>query len=935
MLLATLLLTLTASCSWSDEARLEVIADTSLQAHPSEVALNSGASPNIRIKGNEHYMLLKLDVTPILGWRVESAGLRLHAAGPHMLRTMGVSTISADWSEGTGRGEKVAGGCTFTRAVWPDGSWAGPGSTFLDVALQSGGTQVSYADIRQLQDGWIELDIAPQMLQSLLAGASYGLCISDEKGQTRANNDVHSREQSASAPYVLVTGAPAGDAPSPRVEVDDAEPWPQGATFDSGALKLRLRAFDALRFEVSLAPQGGGAAIRLPLYRTPRPLGDGTAQEVIVPGLAPGTDYAVSVTPVDLVGRAGPPASIVAKSSAAKPAPRPLVSAPAASDPAPEGAANALHVWALPAECKVNPLTGSALEEVGADSYGGPPAGQFSRSNPAFGAHGGVLHGARGEVVALQVVVESGAGTQPQVSLRFAPSGDAAIPAPVGIYRNWYVRDGDAWYAEYMVPLDGGGLTIPPQDNGVPGQRNQSFTIIWELPRDLPPGPRTGRISVQAGEALAELPITLHVAPFEVPAATGFDVDLNCYGPVCEQRDWATYLRWERAYYAAAHALRCDLNPLGYSQSGGVYRGCAPAVEGEGAQTRIVDWGEYDEHYGPYLDGSAFGGVRAGVPVSHMYLPLHESWPLPIGKHYSAANDIRKYPDNVIAHALNAPPIQDAFDEPYKQAMVAAGRQLADHFRERGWTRTQTQCYLNNKYYFKDEEHGFRGTSWWLLDEPMHRDDWLALRFYAELFRDGAGDMPSFAFRGDISRPQWQRDWLDGLVDVMCVSSALFDASSHCRRFRDQGVTLWHYGTANPIGQSNLNGVAWALAAFTAGADGIVPWNSIGGDGAFSEPTPTALLVPGTRFGIEGPVASLRLLSLCRGEQDVEYLRLLGEKENLDREQLQKLVAGFAELSAEHRQDYVDDAGRVQFGRLSLAELEGLRRAVAGRLGEP
>ena len=92
MLLAMLLLTLAASCSWSDEARLEVIADTSLQAHPSEIDQNSGASPNIRIKGNEHHMLLKLDPTPIRGWRVQSARLRLHAAGPHMLRTLGIST---------------------------------------------------------------------------------------------------------------------------------------------------------------------------------------------------------------------------------------------------------------------------------------------------------------------------------------------------------------------------------------------------------------------------------------------------------------------------------------------------------------------------------------------------------------------------------------------------------------------------------------------------------------------------------------------------------------------------------------------------------------------------------------------------------------------------------------------------------------------------
>jgi len=187
-------------------------------------------------------------------------------------------------------------------------------------------------------------------------------------------------------------------------------------------------------------------------------------------------------------------------------------------------------------------------------------------------------------------------------------------------------------------------------------------------------------------------------------------------------------------------------------------------------------------------------------------------------------------------------------------------------------------------------------------------------------------------FRGDISRPQLQRDWLDGLVDTMCVAGALFENPAACRRIRDQGVVLWHYGEGNPIATSNLTAVAWALKAWCGGAEGILPWNSIGGDGAFTTPTPTALLIPGTRFGLSGPVVSLRLLALCRGQQDVEYLNLLARRRGYDREQMQALVAQALDLGARQREDYAGDAGRVLFERLRLEDFAALRHAVACRL---
>ena len=95
-------------------------------------------------------------------------------------------------------------------------------------------------------------------------------------------------------------------------------------------------------------------------------------------------------------------------------------------------------------------------------------------------------------------------------------------------------------------------------------------------------------------------------------------------------------------------------------------------------------------------------------------------------------------------------------------------------------------------------------------------------------------------------------------------------------------MTFWNYGTANPVRRSNTEAEAWAVRAWLAGADAIVPWQSIGTDGNYTRPDETALLLPRKRFGIFGPVASLRLKALRRAQQDVEYLVLLSKAKGWD-----------------------------------------------------
>ncbi len=164
----------------------------------------------------------------------------------------------------------------------------------------------------------------------------------------------------------------------------------------------------------------------------------------------------------------------------------------------------------------------------------------------------------------------------------------------------------------------------------------------------------------------------------------------------------------------------------------------------------------------------------------------------------------------------------------------------------------------------------------------------------------------------------------------MVVSGELYRKGPLLRDMRDRlGMRYWNYGTANTVRDSNLNAEAWAVRAWLAGADGIVPWQSLGGDENYTVPSETALILPGRRFGITGPMASLRLKALRRAQQDVEYLVLYARSGGWDREQVAAAVAPLLHLEGTYAQRDSEDAGVYRFGALNAAEFAELREALS------
>jgi hypothetical protein len=491
------------------------------------------------------------------------------------------------------------------------------------------------------------------------------------------------------------------------------------------------------------------------------------------------------------------------------------------------------------------------------------------------------LSAARGEHVGFQVVLRIPEGESRRIAI-----------------------GGEGWVARRAVPVGGRLDPLVPVEGELKGV--QVFHLERHVPTSRTPGKLEAPLTLETGRARLSLPVSLQVHQARLPDDLGFAISLNAYH----------FPQPERDYFRMAHEHRATLAVVPYSHRGHLREHVAPKIRRQGATVTVESWEAYDARWGPYLDGSAFRGLpREGVPLDHMYWPMHEQWPLPINEFYG----YRGRPED---HWRDAPDPEEAFPPEYGRAFEGIIRDFARHAEEKGWTRTRAHVFLNNKPNIRLERKEPEG-AWWRLDEPVSVDDHLAIRYFGLRSRDAAKAFPKvpILFRADLSRPQYRRELLDGLIGLDVVAGSY-------RRYPELvfglGEDVWVYGGLPAPGANGQWGRAWALQAFLDGADGIVPWLALGTPKAWEVPEDTALLLPGK----DGPAATLRLKGLRRGQQDVELLRLLIAKRGWKRGELREglfaalgLASGFKKVSEE-------DAGRVDFSDLDPARFEQVRRSV-------
>ncbi len=455
----------------------------------------------------------------------------------------------------------------------------------------------------------------------------------------------------------------------------------------------------------------------------------------------------------------------------------------------------------------------------------------------------------------------------------------------------------------FAMPLVGGHRDplVPLADGAAPSSVGANARTYVEV--HVPKSARAGRHRIALEVDGRTLELTFNVWNFTLPDRLSFIPQMNCYGLPGS----------ERAYYRLAHAHRTVLNRLPYSWTGRVDRTAGPVIRPDGTW----DWRAWDAAFGPLFDGTAFADLpRAGVPVDAFYLPLNENWPMNHERHFRGGYWI-----------------ESAYDDAYWLEFRAAASRVASHFAAQGWTEPMFEFYLNNKVEFKRT----RGNRWdatsaaWIFDEPVNTQDFWALRRFGLEFWRGVADAPGvrFAFRADLSRPEWQRDLLDGVTSVEIVSGAL-------RTYRDRvigraerfGNFVAMYGSANSIGTPNAMPAAWCVETWALGADGVVPWQTIGKAEAWRTPDPLALFYPTE----SGPVPSLRLKAFRAGQQLAEYLTMYTVLSGESRAAVGAAVLADPALRPVFEKTSEADAGTARFTAAANPALADLRRRLGGWL---
>ncbi len=866
---------------------------------------NNGGAPQLKLKSNQEMSLLDLDPSRLQGRVIQAATLHLKLSGKERLQRITVSSFGSEWVEGTSRSYQPQRGSSSHRyRRYPDEPWAGPGSDLCSVMLGQGGTLWRMADASAPDDkGWQTIAVDPAVMAARAAGISHGFLIFDDTGSewTRdgekftlrhfPNRFVHSRESGpANAPYFTVRLGPEDRTPpaEPTGLESSSDSLPTGEAWLSWVTPQDRGPAGTIGFFVRAAGK------EVPRYLIPLAGNPGERVRLHLRDLdlPPGQMVEVEVRAVDGAGNRSEPVRATVRVSALKPQSLPGKPGTPFAEPGPLPRLGQAEVAILDELDKVHPVNGTMIPAQ-PESYLSANHLWSSRDRLVR------LHGARNEFVAFQVLIRGDArGVKPR--LTFERAQGSKLQAAFGRYV--HVPTGKGPLPDPIVPLTSAA------DEKIEGQKSSSLHCELYIPHDAPAGPQEGKLRLEANGASLELKVALQVWDFTLPDYLSFLPELNCYGLPASERN----------YYRLAHRHRTFLNRVPYHQNGSIPPGCAPKWNG-----KELDWTAWDARFGPYLDGSAFADLpRKGVPLDCFYLPLHENWPTPIEGNYNGSY----WADR-------------AFPARYRQDLVEASRQFAAHFHERRWHDTLFHFFLNGKNNFK--ERGWsRGSSPWLLDEPSNYQDYWALRWFGAAFHEGvnkAGGQARMAFRADISRPQWQRNSFDGLLDYNVVGRAF---RSYRRMVLDRKETFGEvpveYGNSNDLDQSNLQPVGWSLDVWSLGADGVLPWQTIGTANSWKQADTLSLFYPG-RGPSEGVVPSVRLKAYRRGQQDVEYLTLLTLQAKQPRWATGQAVRQQLHLVAQREgTGFVggEDAGRLSYGMLLPQQVWALRVQVGEALSQ-
>ena len=502
----------------------------------------------------------------------------------------------------------------------------------------------------------------------------------------------------------------------------------------------------------------------------------------------------------------------------------------------------------------------AAHEWLAHDPFGRPkPADLSNNPHNITGDTGTVLLcAARNGYVSFRVLVQ-GAG-----EYRLSASMRGGLE--VDLFKPWYhrmaVTEGEdpQWWPDALVPVRGRKtFQLPDPDNVIPGQTTQEFWVDVFVPPDTKPGTTTGRVRLSAGNDTLSLPVKVNVLDLVIPDEPCVVMDHNSYssqvdsvprGKVGSPRLWRRSISDLHNFQRICREHRSVFHNLSYKQSGTVEAIYGPRIEGRGRDLRLVDWELFDLYHGPLLDGSAFATAATGSPPPRR--PAKPAWGM-----YTPINPI--WPADYLWWG----------EKGYEVEFVRGVQQFDAHLRQNGWTDTHMEFFFNHK-----KRHRWFG---WDGDEPKYLKD---MEYHKEMIRmwetATAGSPVPWLYRMDAS---WQMknqfDLLGGHNNFWVCSGFHKWYPDELRQVMARGEIAWWYNGTPPVQGTSSEILALVYQTWARGLHGNCQWltNRPGPDPWFQcNGAGTVSLYPGDRFGIKGPIPSIRLKVLRNGIQDIDLV---------------------------------------------------------------
>ncbi len=320
--------TAAADPSWPPDGRIircPVTRDTGISSVGEEKTGNNGGGKKLKLKGQQEYILLDIDPSPLKGKIITGALLHIHSASPEKapLARVGVSTLASQWTEGDSGGYRSqAGSSCYDQSEHKKRNWAYPGSTLTDVVFGRGHTLWKFADCTPPdQSDWQTCAIDADVIAARVAGLSYGFCLYDEvgniwslrKGQFKftyfPNRLCHSRESGRHDPWLEVWFNGSDSVPpDPLISAEvENKGFPAGESLVRWKTPQDNGGGKTIGFQVSY--KRGNTEKSLPRYLIPMAGKTGEEVRMHIQDIPfnPGETISLTIRPVDSAGNTGDP----------------------------------------------------------------------------------------------------------------------------------------------------------------------------------------------------------------------------------------------------------------------------------------------------------------------------------------------------------------------------------------------------------------------------------------------------------------------------------------------------------------------------------------------------------------------------------------------------------------------------------------------------